>query len=185
MTRSSIKADERKGWRKSKCELVPFLGDKQETLKREQMWLPILGAVRLSFAIYCQCLESCFKASPASSQLLLHLPVKSLCWANSLSIDTESLWVTNSTEWLCCSVIDWKMFPHLKSFFQANGHAYFCNMECRLFIYLTLVSATFQLAQGGLTTFMTCLLKLHTFFPLPLLLPSCWLLYLKQTVPAQ
>lgn len=46
-------------------------------------------------------------------------------------------------------------------------------------------SATFQLAQGGLTTFTMCLKKWHIFFPRPLLLPSCRLLYLKQTVPAQ
>lgn len=39
-------------------------------------------------------------------------------------------------------------------------------MECKLFIYLTLVSATFQLAKGGLTTFTIYLPKWHIFFPL-------------------
>lgn len=73
-----INVEARKGWSRLAFQTGPFLGDKQGTKKRwQRMQLPSLWAVRLSFAIYCQSSEPCLKASPASSRLLLHLPVKS------------------------------------------------------------------------------------------------------------
>lgn len=178
----------RKGWSKANCNW--FFSRRQARNKEKEPTneLLTLWVVRLSSAIYCQSSGPCFKASPASSQLLLHLHwshnagltlcllTQRACESQIQQDDFAAVWLTGK-----CSLI-WRTFFF---FFQANGHAYFCNMECKLSIYLTLVSVTFQLAKGGRRTFTTCLAKWHIFFPLLLLLPSCRLVYLKQTVPAQ
>lgn len=166
-----------------------FLGDKQVIKKRNQQmsyspceWsdFPPLFIVRAQGSALKPALPHpsfCFISHWShNAGLTLCLLTQRACESQIQQDDFAAVWLTGK-----CSLI-WKTFFF---FFQANGHAYFCNMECKPCIYLTLVSVTFQPAKGGLRTFTTCLAKWHIFFPLPLLLPSCQLVYLKQTVPAQ
>ena len=106
----------RKGWSKANCNW--FFSRRQASNKEKEPTneLLTLWVVRLSSAIYCQSSGPCFKASPASSQLLLHLHwshnagltlcllTQRACESQIQQDDFAAVWLTGK-----CSLI-WRTF---------------------------------------------------------------------------